>query len=330
MQTADHLSRPLEGKTAMSSFAHLSITSGQLRPRPPFDFARSLAFLGDFGPTAGEQELTKSVLTKAVTLHGRAVAFELRNAGTVEEPQLAYTLYSEQPLSEAEQDMITDRIRFFLSLDDDLQPFYEIGRADPSFAPIIERLYGLHQPKFLTPFEIACWAILGQRLSWHVAHRTKLALIERWGTSITLPTGTYRAFPEPEQLAVVDASELASIVRNERKVEYLRSVIQFFMEIDEQFLRYGDYDAVATQLRSIHGIGEWSSYFILARGLGRMEQVSTIDQELTKAAAKVYNGGQPLTPKDMQGLLEHYGRCQGYWALYLRAPTRGSSQVMNA
>ena len=262
------------------------------------------------------------MLTKAVTLHGQAVAFELRNAGTVEDPQLGYTLYSEQPLSESEQAIMTDRIRFFLSLDDNLQPFYAIGRADAAFAPIIERLYGLHQPKFLTPFEIACWAILGQRQPWRMAHRTKLAMIERWGTNITLPGGSYSAFPEPEQLATVEASELASIVRNERKVEYLRSVIQFFMATDEQFLRYGDYDAVATQLRSIHGIGEWSSYFILVRGLGRVERVSTIDQELAKAAAKVYNGGQPLTPKDMQNRLERYGPHQGYWALYLRAPAR--------
>ena len=118
-------------------------------------------------------------------------------------------------------------------------------------------------------------------------------------------------------MATVETSELASIVRNERKVEYLRSVIQFFTETDEQFLRYGDYDAVATQLRGIHGIGEWSSYFILVRGLGRVERVSTIDQELAKAAARVYNGSQPLTPQDMQDFLERYGPYQGYWALYL-------------
>ena len=57
--------------------------------------------------------------------------------------------------------MIANRLRFFLSLNDDLQPFYRIGLADPPFASVIECLYGLHQPKFLTPFELACWAILG-------------------------------------------------------------------------------------------------------------------------------------------------------------------------
>jgi DNA-3-methyladenine glycosylase II len=302
--------------------------TGSLMPCPPFDFDKTLGFLQGFRPTGGEQALATDSLTKVVTLHGHAVAFELHSTGTIEEPQLAYTLYSEQPLNEADCSAIADRIRFFLSLDDDLRPFYAIGRADAPFVPLIERLYGLHQPKFLTPFEIACWAVLGQRLPWRVAHRTKLALMERWGTSITLPGGTYHAFPEPAQLAAVNMSELASVIRNERKVEYLRAVIQFFNEVDEQFLRYGDYDEVAAKIRDIRGIGEWSSYFIMVRGLGRMERVSTVDQELAKAAANIYNEGQLLAPSQMQLLLNRYGKYQGLWALYLRAPSVTGTQGM--
>ncbi len=128
---------------------HLHITTGTLAPCPPFDFAKTLAFLTDFTPTADEQALTPVSITKALTLNGRAVAFEVRNAGTLKEPVVAYTLHSEHPLSEAEHSIITNRIRFFLSLDDDLQPFYDIARTDSAFAPVIERLYGLHQPKIL-------------------------------------------------------------------------------------------------------------------------------------------------------------------------------------
>lgn len=309
---------------------HLHIITGTLKPHPPFDFAKTLGFLHAFGPTADEQALAVGSVTKAVTLHGCAIAFELQSTDTTEEPQIAYTLFSEQPLSEADHTVVTDRIRFFLSLDDDLQPFYTIGRADPKFAPLIERLRGLHQPKFLTPFEIACWAILGQRMPWRMAHRTKMAVVERWGTSITLPSGTYRAFPEPGQLADADLSELAAVIRNERKVEYLQAAIQFFAEVDEQWLRTGDYNEVAARIRSIRGIGEWSSYFILVRGLGRMERVSTIDKELAKAAANIYNDGQPLAPIEMQRLLDRYGTTQGYWALYLRAPILDRPDAMGA
>ena len=307
---------------------NLHSITGKLAPKAPFDFAKMLGFLRAFSPTEGEQALAASSVTKALTLHGRAVAFGLRSAGTVEEPRLAYTLFSEQPLSEEEHAAAADRIRFFLSLDDDLQAFYTTGRADPQFAPVIERFYGLHQPKFLTPFEIACWAVLAQRVPMPIAHRTKLALVERWGTSITLPSGLYRAFPEPEQLVGVQADELAAVVRNERKVEYLRGVIQFFNQVDEQWLRSGDYDEVAAAIRAIRGIGEWSSHFILVRGLGRMERASPADKELARAAARLYNNGQPLSTTEMQQLLDRYGSSQGYWAFYARIATLERMQVM--
>lgn len=311
----------------MMTLDRLHSITGTLAPRAPFDFAKTLGFLYGFGPTAGEQALARDSVTKALTLQGRVVVFEVRSAGTIEQPALVYTLFSEQPLSEAEHAAVADRIRFFLSAGDDLQPFYAIGRDDPHFAPVIERLYGLHQPKFLTPFEIACWAVLGQRVPWRVAHKVKMALVERWGTSITLPDGPYAAFPEPSQLAAARPEELASIVRNERKVEYLQAVIRFFLEADEQLLRYGEYEKVAARIRTIRGIGEWSSYFILLRGLGRMERVSAIDRELGKAASSIYNNSQPLTTAEMQGLLDRYGTTQGYWAFYIRnaSPERAAA-----
>jgi DNA-3-methyladenine glycosylase II len=297
---------------------HLHVTTGTLAPRPPFDFTKTLAFLDDFTPTAGEQALAPASITKALTLNGRAIAFEIHTAGTLKEPSIAYTLYSENPLSEIEHSAITDRMRFFLSLDDDLEPFYAIGRTDPAFAPVIEHLYGLHQPKFLTPFELACWAILAQRNPLAIAHRTKMALVERWGTSITLPDKTYWAFPEPSQLALISPDELAEIVHNPRKVDYLISVIKFFNDVDEQFLRTGNYDEVVAQIRTIRGFGEWSSRFLLIRGLGRVEQVSPADKELSKAAAHVYNQGHLLSPPEMQQILNRYGATQGYWAFYAR------------
>ena len=297
----------------------LHTITGALMPRPPFDFAKTHSFLRGFSPIVGEQAFTVVALTKAVTIQGQAVAFTLSDAGTIEAPKIAYSLASERPLSQAEQAAVEDRISFFLSLDDDLQPFYALGRADPSFAPVIERFNSLHQPKFLTPFEIACWAVLGQRIPMRIAHRTKLALVERWGTSITLPDGeTYRAFTEPAQLAEVAPDDLLAVVKNERKVEYLQAVTQFFSKVDESFLRSGPYEEVVARLRGIRGIGEWSSHFILVRGLGRMERVSVVDRELLKAASKLYNHDQPLDTAAMQRVLDYYGPTQGYWAYYAR------------
>jgi DNA-3-methyladenine glycosylase II len=294
----------------------LTTIEGTLIPCAPFDFHKTLHFVGDFTPTEGEQTVTANTITKAITLNGRAVAFQVRNVGSVEKPRVEYTLFTEHPLSDAEHEALKDRISFFLSLDDDLQAFYSIARTDPHFEPVIKALYGLHQPKFLTPFELACWSVLTQRLPITIAHRAKMALAQRWGTSITLPEATYYAFPEPQQMAIIDINELAKIVHNARKVEYLQAVIHFFNETDEQYLRTGDYSEVAASIRSIRGIGEWSTSFILARGLGRIERTSLSGQEIIKAAARIY--GQEMTPSDLQNIVDRYGVDQGNWTFYAR------------
>src|SRR5579863_88275 len=96
----------------------LHTIEGKLSPTAPFDFAKSLSFLGSFGPMRGEQTTTTQTLTKAVSIEGQVVAFQLHSLGTVEEPQIAYTLFSESPLHESVQHQTIDRARFFLSMDD--------------------------------------------------------------------------------------------------------------------------------------------------------------------------------------------------------------------
>src|SRR5260370_15813485 len=155
-----------------------------LIPTPPFDFDKSLNFLGMFMPTRQEQTVSSHTLTKAISIDGQTIVFQLISSGTIENPQLEYTLFSEKPISEDTKSAVEERMTFFLSLKDDLQPFYRIGREDVDFASIIEFLYGYHQVKFLTPFENACWAVLTQRNPMKLAQKTKQALIEKYGNHL--------------------------------------------------------------------------------------------------------------------------------------------------
>ena len=298
--------------------APLAQISGELSPRAPFDFGQTLAFLRRFTPTAGEQRLTDDSLTRAIALGGRAVVFSVRSEGAVEQPRLTYTLTSATPLSEDERAALRDRISFSLSLDDDLDAFYQRAQGDPAMQSVVARLYGLHQPKFLTPFELACWAILTQRTPIPIARQIKQRLVARYGVELAVDGVVYRAFPEVATLASADPAELAELVRNARKANYLLAVIQCFDEVDEAWLRSAPVEEVQARLRGVRGIGEWSAMFLLVRGLGRMDAIPTSDGELQRAIARLYNAGQPLPADAFARLLERYGDARGYWAFYLR------------
>ena len=295
--------------------------SGTLNPTPPFDFEKSLNFLGVFMPTKQEQTVSSHTLTKAISIDEQTIVFQLTSTGTTENPQLEYTLFSAKPITEVLGKALVERMTFFLSLKDDLQPFYRIGREDADFTPIIEILYGYHQVKFLTPFENACWAVLTQRNPMKLAQKTKQALIEKYGNQLEVHGEVYRAFPEPIQIAVADYDEILELIRNDRRVEYLIATARAFSEVDEEFLKSAPDEEVEAWLRNIKGIGEWSATFIMIRGLGRMENVPLTETRLLEASTKVYGHGKELSREELKHLAERYEQWQGYWAHYLRVGT---------
>src|SRR5258708_12221055 len=107
--------------------------TGTLTPTPPFDFDKSLQFLGIFGPTKNEQRVSSHSLTKAISVDGQTVVFQLTSEGTIEEPLLEYTLFSAQPITETTRTVVVDRMTFFFILTAVLHPFYHIAHEDPAF-----------------------------------------------------------------------------------------------------------------------------------------------------------------------------------------------------
>jgi DNA-3-methyladenine glycosylase II len=304
-----------------------SSEDGFLTPKPPFDFSKSLDFLREFTATREELLIDDQSLTRAVSIGGQPIVFKIKSTGLIKNPRLKYTLYSERPLSSGIRDAVLDRISFFLSLSDDLEAFYRLGYGDVDFAPVLQKYYGLHHVKFITPFECASWAVLSQRYPMGAAQKVKQTIMEKFGTGLELDHHLYRAFPEPSRLARASAEELMPLVRNKRRVEFLIGVANAFSEIDERFLRTAKYDEVAAWLGKINGIGESSSKLIMLRGLGRMEKLA-VETRLLKAASSVYGHGKPLTPLTQarfDQLAERYGPSKGYWAYYLRASSKMSS-----
>ena len=210
--------------------------SGKLNPKPPFDFSKSLSFAGMFSPTSDEQAISKSSLTKAVYLKNMTMAFKVEDIGTVEKPVLSYTLYAYDEIRDEIKFELLERIKFYLSLEDDLKPFYALGREDIEFNPVLEDLYGLNQVKFLTPFEGAAWAVLSQRISMKVAHLMKDRLTKAVGDNIQVDDVDYWTFPDANQVKNLGADKLQFIFKNKRKSEYLMTVADAFDNVNENFL----------------------------------------------------------------------------------------------
>ena len=291
---------------------------GALIPRPPFDFVRTLDVLADFTLVEGEQVVESGALTRALSLDGQVVVCRLVSTGDVESPRLEYTVAAAAPIDERLQSAAAAHLRFSLSLDDDLRPFYALARADPQFASLVERLYGYHQAKFLTPFHNACWAVLTQRTALPVGERSMQALADRFGDRLEVEGRGYLTFPGPVRLSFADLDMLAALVHNARQADYLLAVAAAFRDVDEGWLQTAPTGQVEAWLRGIRGIGAWSASFVLVSALGRMECIPSGYRRLALAVAYRYGLGHTPSDAEIARLAAPYGPWRGYWAQYLR------------
>jgi DNA-3-methyladenine glycosylase II len=295
---------------------------GTVRPVAPFDFDQALDFIETFPPMHGEQVVSEKTLTRAAWASQTPVAFRLSAIGSVEEPELRYEFHADHALSETDAAAIVRRIEAYLSLNDDLHPFYKLIDSDPPFVTARQELYGYHQVKFLTPFENACWTILSQRNLLPIAQRMKRMLIREFSAAVEFDGMQYWPFPGAKVVVQASLKDLTRLLRNSRRAEYVRGAAVAFSEVDEAFLREGSYDDVFRWLCDIPGVGAWSAALIMIRSLGRMERIPYGDRSLMRIAGHIYGDGKPLPAEEVQRLADHYGDLQGYWGHYLRATGR--------
>ena len=286
--------------------------------REPFDLGLSMKFLGGFSPMTGEVGLRGDALSKAWLHEGQLVDVAVRRTSS----GLSCALRSADPITDATARAVADRVAFFLGASDDVEAFHAIAERDRAFAPVARRLRGLHHPKFPTPFESACWALLNQRIGLAQARRMKAALVVRFGAG--------GAFPEPKTLAHATEAEIRAVVTNERKARAVGSAARAFERVDEKWLQTAPIDEVDAWVRRIWGVGDFGAAFILFRGLGRSLPPPLglpWSDGFVEAAKRTY--GADATRASLAKKAASYGPWLGYWSLYLWASTfvRGSESL---
>ncbi|MGF2385265.1 DNA-3-methyladenine glycosylase family protein [Lentilactobacillus otakiensis] len=210
------------------------------------------------------------------------------------------------------QEFLSKQVRNFLSLDDDLAPLYQLGIKDPIFAPIQAAMKGVHQLKFETPFAAGLWAIISTRNSWTNAHnQTQRLLIDN-------------AYPTPTDILKLNKEELGKLINNDRKAGYMLNLAEAFApsyEADLNLFANASSDTAEAFLKQIKGIGDWSSHFILVRGMGKMDKAPLAEKLNQTTIANFYPGIEPAR------MLKYYGDLQAYWLLYLRYYSQVSKKI---
>lgn len=287
--------------------------SAALSAVPPFDLAMSLRFLSGFSPCSGEQQISGESVRKAFALEGGALGIAEVSSSRVD-GVVRLTVHTGRPVSRHAMDAFSTAVRQWLSLDDDMREFLDIAAADPPMRAVLAATHGLHQVRFASLAEGACYFVLTQRTSQAVAGSRKRKLAQEYGQRIELDSVTYVAFPTLDTLTQLSPADLGRFAANPRQAEYLVHVIAGLDRIGEQFLREAPYDESMRALRSIRGVGEFTASAILLRVLGRTDSVPLEMAQFSELAAVLYGRDTSLDT-----VRARYGRYVGWWAYLAKA-----------
>ena len=275
---------------------------------PPFSFDQTLAFSCRFAPLETAAIVEPDRLVAAFAHRGVAWACELR----APKGQLTLTVADGAP------DHVIGRATDLVGARDDLRPFYALAAADPVMAPVVGELHGLHQVRFLGLEEIAVYCVMMQRTPIKVAATYKQRFLAKFGFAVEVdrPAAgadrTLRAMPELADLVHLSAADIAGAIGHRGKAERIATVVREVHRIGEDFLVGAPYAAARDALLAIPGIGPFSAAAILLRGLGRVDEVPSLEM-FEEPARELY--GRAWDP---EWTARHYGRSIGTWAFYLK------------
>jgi 3-methyladenine DNA glycosylase/8-oxoguanine DNA glycosylase len=251
----------------------------------PFDLQASTRFLEGFAPAARPDAASEPGLLRLAfpaEAGWTPVGAEVRQHG----PTVTIALAGDPPAPDA---FIAQVVRI-LSLDIDGRGFPEIGRRDPVVGKLQARYPGLRPVLFHSPYEAACWAIIGQRIRITQAATIKTRIADQLGTVITVAGQKLASFPAPQQL-----KDHAPAGLPDAKVARLHAIADAALDgrLDAGRLRSLDTTRALDELTQLSGIGPFSAQLILARGAGHPDMFPTAEPRLHEEIARSYALDQP-------------------------------------
>jgi DNA-3-methyladenine glycosylase II len=200
-----------------------------------------------------------------------------------------------------------------LSLDVDGSDFPEVGVRDPVVGALQRRYPGLRPVAFYSPYEAACFAIIGHRIRITQAASIKHQLAVRLGEQADVHGLTLPTFPSP---AVLRAQPRVPMV-SELKSDRLKAIAEAADagHLNAAKLRSLPVTEALARLKELPGIGDFSAELVLLRGAGHPDGFPESETRLHEEMRRYY----PATTKaELREIAEGWRPYRTWVSLLLR------------
>jgi 3-methyladenine DNA glycosylase/8-oxoguanine DNA glycosylase len=204
-----------------------------------------------------------------------------------------------------------ERMRFALGLDHDLRPFHARFRRDPLIGPVIRRRPWIRPRRRPEPFEALAWAICEQLIDSDRAVWIQRRLVGRYGARS--PCGRLRDVPSAHVLSGRAPAELEACgLSAGRSVAMVRAA----REVAAGRADLAEHETSWRRLRTIRGIGSWTTEKLAFEGQGRDDQLPAGDLAYVKLVGRLAGLGRRATEDEVRAFFEPYEPYSGLAGLY--------------
>lgn len=207
-----------------------------------------------------------------------------------------------------------DAVRRILSLDVDGSGFTALGARDPVVAELQATYPGLRPVAFHSPYEAACFAIIGHRIRMTQAATIKRRLSELLGTPTDVHGVTLPTFPAPEVLQAQPQVPLVSELKSNRLKAIAKAAA--YGRLDTTDLRAKPIPEALAHLSELPGIGKFSAELILLRGAAHPDGFPLHETRLHEEMRRSYGA---TTTADLTEIAESWRPYRTWVSLLLRA-----------
>jgi len=208
----------------------------------------------------------------------------------------------------------------WLDLRTDLSPFYERTAHDPLIGTLVTALRGLRIVGIPDLFEALCWAIIGQQINLTFAYTLKKRFVERFGTSIQTEAHTYWLFPTPEVIAACTINDLLPLQLTTQKATYILTLAHQMASgtlSKHSLLAQGNFPAIERHLLTLHGIGPWTTHYVLMRCFRDPTAFPIGDAALQNALKQLLHRTQKPPADEIKQLFAPWHGWEAYVTFYL-------------
>ena len=261
----------------------------ELRPRPPFEPAALIGFLGRRAVPGIEERADDGAYRRSLRLAGGPATVELRPGDGVVQARFELARTADRPEAEA-------AARALLDLDADPGAIVAALGGDELLGPLVRANPGLRLPGHPDPAELAARAVIGQQVSVSAARTIAGRLVAAHGEPLARPLGgVTHLFPTPAALARLGDDALPMPRSRARALAGLAGALA----AGELVLDRADPAAARAGMLALPGIGPWTATYVEMRALGNRDAFLATDLGVRRALEGLGLDGSPRAAEEL-------------------------------